>query len=419
MKADPRPAAIEEHEPGPGAGRRRELRDGLVYCLKVFAVARLCTALLALLAVALLPDLSQLVNTPALGIPHPVGVTGWPAHPVTPGWHNLVTAWERFDGLWYLRIASGGYRVGDGSAAFFPLYPLAIRAVSFVLGGHPLAGALVVSNAAFLGALMMLYVLGRSEMTEDAARRAVVYMAVFPTAFFFFAPYTESVFVLLSLACFWGARRRRWEVAGWAGALAALARNIGVLLVLPLAVEALHQFLSSPKPRRLPLVPLACSLGPAAGLGAYLLYWQVRAGDWLAPLHQQANWQRELVNPLSTVARGTNLAFRYIGAYAGGYHQLDWLITVAVVLFAGYAAVKLRPSYGVFTWAGILMPLSYVFVPRPLMSFPRFALPLFPLFWAMARWTDGHRGRHEALLVVSAILLGVMEILFVDWYYIF
>jgi len=53
------------------------------------------------------------------------------------------------------------------------------------------------------------------------------------------------------------------------------------------------------------------------------------------------------------------------------------------------------------------------------MSLPRFLLPLFPLYWAAAVWTRKHPLRHELYLVASSLLLGVMLLLFVNWYYVF
>jgi hypothetical protein len=395
-----------------------ELRDGLLYCLKVFLGVRIGTAILAVVGVALLPHLPTATNT-IFGqtAPGPVGVPGWPAHAIAPGWHNLVTAWERFDALWFLRIAAHGYSTHDGSAAFFPLYPLLTRGLSVAIGGHPLAASLIVSNAAFLGALLVLYVLTRTELSDDMARRAVLYAAVFPTAFFFLAPYSESLFLLLVLVCLWAARRDRWAVAGIAGALAALTRNLGALLVLPLAVEAVQQALAS-RPRR-PFPRHAWALAPAGGTLAYLWFWHHVTGDWLAPLHLQAGWQRHLTNPLATLSHGTQFARSFVGTYPVGYHTLDWLIAVPVLVAAVYAAFRFRPAYGVYTWASIIVPLSYVFADRPLMSFPRFALPIFPVFWALARWTDGHQVRHELVVGASAALLGLLLLLFVNWYYIF
>jgi hypothetical protein len=402
------------------AGERGTLRDGLLYCVRVFVGTRLALAVIGLIGVALLPDFSQ-VSEGVRGqlpiVPTPVSVPGWPAHPVTPGWHNVFTAWERLDALWFLRIATHGYAKTDASAAFFPLYPALIAALSFVFGGRPFAASLVVSNGAFLAALMVLFVLTRTEFSDEAARKAVLYAAVFPTAFFFLAPYSESLFLLLALVSFWSARRRRWALAGVTGALAALTRNIGVLLVAALVVEAVHQWMERGRDR-VPVKEVLWSLLPAVGLGAYLLYWQLFSGDWLAPLHQQANWQRELANPLVTLGRGTEEAFRFQGIYPGGYHTLDWLIAVPVLGAGIYAAFRLRPTYGVYAVAALLVPLASMFAARPLIAYSRYALPVFPIYWAFAKWTKGRRVAHELLVAVSAALLGLMALLFVNWYYV-
>ena len=163
---------------------------------------------------------------------------------------------------------------------------------------------------------------------------------------------------------------------------------------------------------------LLWSVAPGLGTAAYLLYWQVFSGDWLAPLHQQANWQRELANPLVTLGRGTQDAFRYIGFYPGGYHTLDWLITVPVLAAGIYAVFRFRPSYGVYAAAALIVPLGSMFAARPLIAYSRYALPVFPIYWAFARWTDGRRAAHELVIAASAAFLGLMTLLFVNWYYV-
>ena len=414
---------VEEVERTRSTGRLDpEVRRGLLYCLGVFGGVRLLLFAIGLAGVALLPDFSNV--PPAVrgqipgGVPTPVSVPGWPAHAITPGWHNVFTAWEREDALWFLRIATTGYEKTDSSAAFFPLYPILIRAVSFPLGGHPFAASLVVSNLAFLGSLFVLLALTRRELaSEEVARRAVLYAAVFPTALFFFAPYSESLFFLLVLLCFWAARHGRWEAAGAAGFLAALTRNLGLVLVLPLAVEAVHQAASA-KPWRWPVRGLLWSAAPALGTFAYAAYWRIQSGDWLAPVHQQAAWQRHLGNPLVTLNHATHDAADFIGIYAGGYHLLDWMIGLAVLLLGVYAVVRFRPSYGVYVAASILVPLLAPFPGRPLLSFTRFALPIFPIYWALGRLTAGHRLYHELVVAASAAFLGLMTLLFVNWYYV-
>jgi hypothetical protein len=370
----------------------------------VFLAVRVGLAILAVVAVGVLPPLD------------PVGAPGWPAPPLVRGWHNLVTAWERFDALWFLSVATEGYVDGNGTAAFFPLYPLMIRGVSFVLGGHPLAAALFLSHASLFGALAVMYLLTESEYGEATARRAVLYLALFPTAFFFFAPYSESLFLFLTVSSLAAARRGRWAVAGMAGALASATRSVGVLLPIPLAVEAIHQWRER---GRKPLVPLLWSA--AAGLGTllYLLFWFRKSGDLLAPLHQQATWERKPAFVWTTVAAGTREAFRWPGVYPGGYHLLDWLVVAPALAAAGWLAVRARPVYSAYAWASVLAPLTMVFAGRPFMSLPRFLLTIFPLFWVPAILARRARWVHEAVVAVSAAGLGVMTVLFVDWYYVF
>ena len=389
------------------ADERDRIRRGVRYSLLVFLGVRVGLSIVALVATALLP--SQ----------EPVGPPGWEAFPIEEGWHNLVTVWERFDALWFLRIADEGYMDGDGSAVFFPGYPLLIRGVAFLLGGRPLAAGLLVSNLAFAGALVVLYFLTNAEWGERVARRSVLYLAVFPTAFFFLAPYSESPFLLFALLAFWGARRGRWGVAGLAGAAAAATRNVGVLLALPLAVEGFQQW----RAKRTDTAPLLGGVGAAAMIGlaagAYLLFWKLKADEWLAPLTQQANWEREFVIPLESLWLGTREAFRWIGVYPGGYHLLDWLLVVPALVAAGWVAFRTRAAYAIYTWSSLLVPLSFVFLPRPFMSLPRFLLVIFPLVWGPAVWAERRPGVHEAVLVTSSLALGTMTVLFATWYFVF
>jgi hypothetical protein len=396
-------ASLIELSDGHDGWRERVVR-ALRFCLFAFVGLRVAMFVIGVVGVTLFPPLGA------------VGVPGWPAPAPNPGWQNAFTAWERFDALWFLRIADGGYRLRDGSAAFFPLYPLAIRGLSLALGGHPLAAATIVSNAAFFGGLVVTYLLTSSELSERVARTTVLLMCVFPTAHFFLMPYSESLFFLLSVTAFWGARRRRWAVAGSAGALTALTRSIGIVIAPALVIEALHQRIEG-RGRAWPGFLAAAATG--SGLLAYLGSWWLRAGEWLAPVTFQANWQRSLSWPWATLWEGTGDAFRYLDDLNGGYWLIDWLIVIPMLAASVYALVRLRPAYGVYLWSALLIPLTYVFPDRPLMSMPRFVLPLFPAFWGLALGLERLRIPRSAALVVCAAGLGILSVLTVNWYYIF
>ena len=390
--------------PVPAAGDRDRIVRALTFCLLAFVGLRVAMFLIGLIGVALFPPL------------HAVGVPGWPANPPDPGWQNVFTAWERFDALWFLRIANGGYRLGDGSAAFFPLYPLVTRGLSFALGGHPLAAATIVSNASFWGALVVTYLLTTSELSERHARTTILLMCLFPTAHFFLMPYSESLFFLLSVTAFWGARRGRWVVAGAAGFLAALTRSIGFVIAPALVVEALHRR-SQEGRSAWPGVWAAVASG--CGLLAYLAFWAIRAGEWLAPITRQENWDRTFSWPWATLWNGTVDAFGHLNERFGGYWLIDWLIVVPMLAASVYATVRLRPSYAVYLWCSLLIPLTFVFQDRPLMSMPRFVLPLFPAFWGLSLGLERLRIPRAPVLAAEAAGLGILALLTVTWYYIF
>ena len=381
------------------------LRDVAAYCVLVFLGLRALMSVIGLVAVGAVPPID------------PVGVPGWPAHPLPdPGWHNAFTAWERFDALWFLRIAETGYAVDDGSAAFFPLYPLLVRAVSVALLGHPFAASLLVSNAAFVGALVVLYLLTDLELGERAARTTVMLVSFFPTSYFFLMPYSESLFLLLAASAFWAARRGRWALAGASGALAALTRSVGVVLAPALLLEALHRRREGEGPA---WPGLLAAVGSGLGTVAYLAWWQLRDGEWLAPFTRQRAWERESSWPWATLWNGTRSAFRYLGDTNGGYWLADWLIVVPVIAASAYALARYRPAYGIYVLGSLLIPLTFVFPDRPLMSMPRFVLPLVPAFWAAAELAERFRVPRWGLVAVGAAGLGVLSVLTVNWYYIF
>src|SRR6185312_6119530 len=237
------------------------------------------------------------------------------------GWFGnlLVGPSARWDSVWYLRIAEHGYgnAASHAQAAFYPLYPLMMRAVGWVVGSPLLAGILI-SLACFLVALVLLHRLVALELGARDARATLLDVAFFPTAFFFSAVYSESLFLLLSVGAFLAARRERWAWAGALGGLAALTRNSGVVLLLPLVLLFLYgpradaarvaagarwwspRYRLTPQLLWLLLVPL--------GLALYLGWSAIALGDALAPYHAQALWMRHF-EPLGGLFRGARAAW--------------------------------------------------------------------------------------------------------------
>jgi hypothetical protein len=405
----------ESSPPRAGAlPERAEVKAAAAFCFKVWLSVVAGLMLVGLVGVALLEPNAT------------VDVPGWPASGISPGWHNAFTAYERWDALWYLRIASDGYDVADKSAAFFPGYPLLTRGFAFATGGHPLAGGYIVSNLACLLAMIVVFLMTKHEFDERRARLTVLLMALFPTAFFLFAPYSESTFLLFAASSLFAARLGKWWVAALAGALAATTRSIGVTLALPLLLEAIRQARATPAAERTFgrfAYSIACCGGPVLGIGAYLAYWQATAGDWQLPFASQSGWLREFSWPWETLYWGTKLGIDFLGSFPGGFHTLD-LVIVAFVLLAmlwltlKWIAMKIPGIYVSYALISFVVPLLLVFGGRPFMSLPRFLAVVWPIFWAFVAFADRFNAR-DLVVGFSAAGLGALSLLFVNWYFIF
>ena len=90
-----------------------------------------------------------------------------------------------------------------------------------------------------------------------------------------------------------------------------------------------------------------------------------------------------------------------------------------VVALAVYGLFKLRPPYYVYVWVGIVVPLCLVYDPRPLMSMPRFAVVLFPLYWLLARLSEERKVPHDLIVGVGAAGMALMATLFASAWFVF
>src|SRR2546430_9148086 len=149
----------------------------------------------------------------------------------------LLTSWNYWDAANFTRIAQNGYQT-IYDTAFFPLFPLLIECIAFLFGNNGyIAIGMILSNLALLGALFVLYQIATDMLGEQIGRRTLLYLCIFPTAFFFFAAYNESLFLFLTASSFLAMRRQKWWLAGILGLFAALTRSAGLLLVIPFLYE--------------------------------------------------------------------------------------------------------------------------------------------------------------------------------------
>jgi hypothetical protein len=417
-----RPRAGVDRRPALEAARAAALGDAW----RALWTSRLLVWAAAVVAVLLFGLSGRAHDFDPAGVTTPFGAAG----------DVLAAPLGRWDSVWYLAIAGGGY--GDGAReAFFPLYPLLVRIAGVPLGSALVGGALV-STVLLGGALVVLHRLVALDHERAVARNAVLVTALFPMSFFFSAVYSESLFLALSVGAVYAARRERWAWAGSLGALAAMTRSAGVVLLVPLALVYLWDVgrprLRTRRPLRadvlwLGLVPL--------GLAAYCGFLALQGLDALAPFHAQDVWFRSFAGPFGGVRDGTVAAVQAArqllsGARdpvfftaAGGdpllvaRHNLElfaWLVLGALAV-AG-ALRRLPAAYGAYLLVALALPLSYPVGPQPLMSLPRFLAVLFPLAIWLALWMTGRAWRERLVTAAFAVGLAVYTGIFATWHWV-
>ncbi len=322
--------------------------------------------------------------------------------------HVLLAVWGRWDAVHYLEIATQGY--SGTNMAFFPLYPLLIHLLGALAGNHLIAG-LLISNAAFFFGLLYLYKLLEHEYDRAVARRAIFYVSIFPTAVYFTAVYTESLFFMLTVASFYYMRERMWWIAGVARLLRRAHPRRGRAAPGALRYGMVGGRGERPARRPSAIWPPRCLI--PLGLAFYMAYLWVLRADPLYFSHVQIHWNRHFAPPWVSLINAFGKIAHSAGPQVVANQSLEVGFTVLMigVLVAGWHS--LRPSYIAYMALSILVPMST----SNLMSMPRFALVLFPMFAILARWGE-RPWVNNVIVAFSLPLLGLFTVLFADWYWV-
>lgn len=344
----------------------------------------------------------------------------------------LLAPWQHWDGMWYLKIATHGYAYEDFSLAFFPAYPLLVRLVGDALNTIYLLSAVLVSGASYATGLVFVYKLARLEGGEPFARRSVLYLALFPTAFFFLAVYTESLFLAFTVSAFYFARKGSWAAAGTLGMMAALTRSTGLLLVVPFAIEYLSQ--RQFRLNRIRFNVLAVLLVPL-GTAAYAVYNRLVFDDALGFVSAQDHWERSLALPWDTLHTAIKLSLTGSNheLYAPFSSSLIWqllnlgnmlnghAVNLGFFLFAAVVVALgsryLRVPYTIYAALALLVPLCNPSQIMPLLSAPRFVLVLFPIAFVLARFGE-RPAFHLPVLASFVFALVVLTVRFAAGYWV-
>ncbi len=318
-----------------------------------------------------------------------------------PAQNILLSLWQRFDANWYLKIATRGYDGSDGSTVYFPVYPMLIKVFSFVI--QPMFAALLISNLALIGVLVLLYRLVSTIADERTTRRVLIYLLIFPTSFFLTAAYTESLFLLFTLGSLYSALNRRW---GWAvtwGMFAALTRLQGVLLVIPLAYMLWRESTELP-PKKMTLHVLPLALVPLATF-AFLGFSNLSlVNTYQGTLHAK------FVFPWDNI--GATISLLLNGG--GIVDVLNLIVTLGLIVMIFFIWKKLPFEYTIYSLLMLFAPMLRMTTTQPLVSMTRYALAVFPAFivlgiWGKIPWVN------RVIMYTSVLLQLYLSAQFILW----
>ena len=302
----------------------------------------------------------------------------------------LLAPWMRWDSLWFTRIVTQGYQVNDGTTLFHPLYPW-LATIPYRLGLHPTLSLLLVSTTALLLLLYCYERPARQDLQPSEVRFSTLLFLLCPSAFILFAPYTESLFLLLAVLCLLWTRQKSWWLACLAGGLAALTRQQGVLLAIPVAWE-----LWDSTQHKLPHAAknwknwLALGLIPA-GFLAWSIYRLAIFDDLQPGTNLFQRFYALLISPSGTQVvpvHGLRWPWQIIDqAVSQLIHTPNWDVAVNLALGAGLLLLlaaawpRLRWSDRLYSLAVAILSISFYTGPEhPYMGMPRHLLLAVPVF---------------------------------------
>lgn len=321
----------------------------------------------------------------------------------------LLDPWSRWDAGFYSSIAAEGYP--GKYTPFFPFFPFLIKIVNLFFHNAPLSG-IVTANLSYLIGLIFLYKLTAIKFGEDCANRAVLYLSIFPTTFFFICGLSEATFFMVSVAAFYFAEKEQWFSAGLCGIFTSLTRSTGFLITPALLLIYLLKKKLNYRNIKADLVPLVLApSGLLIFMGILYLYGNhpldfIYAG--------QKGWERFFTWPWWDIARSAELlsSFPWEAFLAGNYpvRLLAGLVFVLSFLILGIITIyKIDLAYGLYSLLLLLFALSNPDKQFQLYGDLRYILVIFPIFILLGRFGK-NQFLHYTLILIFIIFLAFFSV---------
>ncbi len=339
------------------------------------------------------------------------------ADPRMSGHHfSLVDSLDQYDVQWYMRIAAGGYPTHPASPdfqnraqmqavtyAFFPLYPLVLKAATLVIHPLPVAAFVTTLSLALLTFLSLRFAF-LSWFGQKVGQRATWLFFLLPISIFLYAPYSDSLRLLLLVWFSYFLTKKRLYLAALFLACANIVSGTSWLLLVVLVYWAYKNGLK----RTQILLLFSIALIP---LVLWVLFNWYQTGDMLFFLHvRQFGWAYGMF-PFLPFLTSISVFFA-LPLHSFHFSQLDTLVGLVGLIGLLVWWKNLPEPLGLTTlilWATPLMVSDT-------MSYMRYSLALFPLIGVACQKLTGWK--YVLTLLFSGLFLGIVSLLFINWWWI-
>ncbi len=341
-----------------------------------------------------------------------------------------------WDGGWYTSIASGGYDYRPGfrcNVAFFPAYPLTMRALSVVVRNPVLAGIVVSAVSGLVASVGLWNWMGRQGLDDRRRSTALLVLLMYPYGFFLFGVvYSDALFLAVAVWVFVLAEARRWWWAGLLAVAATAGRPTGIAVTAGLLVLALEAGGTLAVPggdgllarwrvpvklrwKRLRSWQIGPALLSSIGLVAFCWYLWLRWGDPLLFSSVQKYWGQP--TGLATLAKSEYFDLMTHTRWSEVLTRPQTGLTVFTrtiqggILLASLASIPFvgrRFGWGYATYAlvALAIPLTGS---KDFMGSGRYSMAAFPVLVLLGDWLSRRPvAVARSWLVVSALASATM-----------
>lgn len=344
----------------------------------------------------------------------------------------LYSMWNQWDSDAYVLVGTQAY-ANPIHLAFFPLFPLLIRAISVVLSlFHPVSlriAGVIASSGCFLASLMVLFTWCKHKFSDGMAYTTLAVLAFFPTSFFLRATYTESLFLLLTVCTFYFVDKKKFTYAAVFCGLASATRLVGVLFIPVIIGIYLYQnWQKNTHTLRQTLHTIGLTILASSGFLLFSLYQYLTTNSFFTTFAISKNYWHRYFSFSHMWEAITNNFHNLFGqnfstmCFTPGenYHFMIPTCPSAAIINIAFTLVFLiwciwitwkntQPRiYQILAWIMIILAIGSGWFD----GMPRYILPCFPLYISIAKVLHKYPKIQPFYFAISAILLTIFTLMF-------